>query len=406
MEKVKTLWNILVGLMLGGVGILMIYGAIHELTDTSPVLLWVFGIFEIALGIFMLTNAKSGARADIEWGKLRQNKYISRRVVLFLVLLMIYMFGAIGVNIRASEAGRNMIRILWTEAAGFAAIVIAYILMIIQAFKERKTNKIQDQMFAQVKLHANEQWFTMVIDHTENKEDRSYLTGYVTGTVKKNDQVYFYLSDHSRYRGIINALIKKDIQVEQAENEECTLEIITGGEMRDLPFGVCTSYIPFPKGNAENVVSNPVLFALLNGLPEHSGQEGYINYIVNEILNAKLLLRIMPADTGRIPDKIYAYFFGNNGPFRVPVVVHDHMPDETLPVYTDWAALQRCFDYGDEEEQKYSRAIVASFEELQVYLKHPVENIVINPFGPKDFFLSAELIRAIQEALEESRKEE
>ena len=94
MEKVKTLWNILVGLMLGGVGILMIYGAVHELTDTSPVLLWVFGIFEIALGIFMLTNAKSGARADIEWGKLRQNKYISRRVVLFLVLLMIYMFGS------------------------------------------------------------------------------------------------------------------------------------------------------------------------------------------------------------------------------------------------------------------------------------------------------------------------
>jgi hypothetical protein len=72
-----------------------------------------------------------------------------------------------------------------------------------------------------------------------------------------------------------------------------------------------------------------------------------------------------------------------------------------LPVFTDWDALGR---YGYVIEDPASTVLVMEFEKCRQLMQTGYTGIVINPFGPRPFYLGSDYIRSLTE-LEEYQKE-
>ena len=72
-----------------------------------------------------------------------------------------------------------------------------------------------------------------------------------------------------------------------------------------------------------------------------------------------------------------------------------------LPVFTDWDALGR---YGYVIEDPASTVLVMGFEKCRQLMQTGYTGIVINPFGPRPFYLGSDYIRSLTE-LEEYQKE-
>ena len=382
--------------LLVGAGMIMGYLTEHRIGLSAMAVLWA------VLGVLSLQGTLKMTEKDYRRSHVRVNKYVTRRIFLFLSLVLVFITVAVLVNIRLSARGRDMGRALIIEVILGCAVLAAYVMELVSLYKTRKASRIQDESFADLPIYINDRYFSMVVDELTNEGDSSFLHGFLHGTVKASDKVFFYFSDGSIFKGQVTSILADGISADTVTDSPCVLEINTKGKMQYQPFMICTSLLPYGNDSVERVISNPRLTSLLNGYREQKDKEGYINYLAALIVHSSFMVRVIPAEENSPWYKrVVEYFFGYRGQIRMPVVSGENLQAEALPVYTDWMAYMR----GAHGDERQGMAVLMKFEEILHHLHAPISGVVINPFGPADFYIPPAFARTLQQHIEEKKKE-
>ena len=409
MEKIKIFFWRLIGLAFLGMGIFVIISSFQE---EDFLVIFLMGLLMTGMGFLFARYSKQIVNAEIEEKKQNKpNKYVIRQVILFLILMMGYFFFCIYLLDKYSKVNKDIKTLLMVEGIGFVGIFIGFCILMYNAVKQRKNNKIHDWAFSKNSIHKNNNIFTMIIDCCWFEDGKTYMRGNVHGKVEKSDEVYIYYPLDKAYSSKIEDIQKEGISRDCMEEERCTLVIKTDHPVSFPNYTLCTSIIPFGNKNLERNIDNPEIVGLLNAYQEQIKNDGYFGALIYEIVHGKYLVRALPIkEYDNVFTKIHNFFFGHQGNYSIDLVENEQ-GEGALPIYTDWQAVNDSLKEVKEEYIKQRQAMVLSFDEIQKVANNMNQSIVINPFSSSSYHLSRELINAIinsedyQKEFDQAKKE-
>ncbi len=222
------------------------------------------------------------------------------------------------------------------------------------------------------------------------KAEGNVLEGYVQGTMKENDQVYAILPGTEQpVAARILTIHAADKEVRKAKDIYARVTY-DAGQYHLTPYTVLSSQRPMHQITPMIQAENPRLSGMVSVYTTEFANSDYISLLNYDICHGQYLI---PATFG--PDQ------KNHGDMMEPLPGHARVaflsvnselePDKPcLPVFTDWDALGR---YGYIIEEPEAASLVMDFNKCTGLMNQGYTGIVINPFGPRPFYLAKEYVQ-------------
>ena len=255
-----------------------------------------------------------------------------------------------------------------------------------------RRRRIRSLKYAASSCHNRRFHFTVY------KTENGICSGYVQGKIMTGDKVYMLLpgSDNAALARV-QKIIAGDKETESAA--ECHVSVTLECSVNIVPFTVISTQ--YPGHSIENMITseNPRVSGIISVYNDHYAEDEYIGILNYDICHGYYLVPARNTNGGTgdmmypLKDQTSVSFLSVNTVAR---------PDlACLPVFTDWDALGR---YGYVIEDPASTVLVMEFEKCRQLMQTGYTGIVINPFGPRPFYLGSDYIRSLTE-LEEYQKE-
>ena len=390
MNVFKKIIFVLAGIMFILVGFTLIYSCFGQYRNDPDFLkMLIVGIMMIVMGLFFLLGSDFIVKANAPERIGKTNKYYTRQLLLYAVLMFAYAFIA---SIKIAQNPSK--KFIWLVLIGILIIYGLLIYIAIRHIKNRKHNKIQDGFFEDLNNHENKNIFTMVIDYYWFEDEKMYLRGNVSGKVELNDKFYYYFLDQKKfYYDNVKGIEIEGKKKNSAKDCRATL-IVNSKQAVDWPYEtVCSSMLPYKNTDLNFNITNPHVLGLIEDIDNQMKKYYFPDYMIHALTDGRFLVRVKRGEIDKnIFRKIYEFFFGFDGPFDLYTVERTDKQD-ALAVYTDWSQLKLGKKKGEEREKE---ALVLTFDELQeLLLNNERMPLVINPFSKQYLFMPLELIREI-----------
>lgn len=346
----------------------------------------IFFILTIAMAAMLATcffvmHHVNSAYDEAE-GYLNNNARISRWVknLAFADLLVIFLMAMITVSIstggRPAEQG-HIVFLFW-------AVLFASCLYLIRFSRyAARRRRIRTLKYAASSVHKRRFHFTVY------EADANVCSGYVQGKIMTGDQAYVC------FPGASGPLFAKVLNI-RAEGREVrqvrdSAAMITFDCRQTITANtVISSHHAVHQITPVIQAENPRISGMISVYTQKFADDAYIGILNYDICHGQYLLPARPAKpSGRdmmdpLPAHAAVSFLSVNARTQ---------PDRPcLPVFTDWDALGR---YGYVIEEQQSASVVMDFQKCTEVMRQGYTGIVINPFGPRPFYLGEDYIRSL-----------
>jgi hypothetical protein len=279
----------------------------------------------------------------------------------------------------------------WIYVIGMAVLAAVWIYAANYRKNKDAGARIHDLMKENV-LQKDRRYTILLEKKTETETDRTDVEGMVHGEVHCGDQVYVLYPHQKEQICRIAEIHAGEQKVTKAKD---MMAVITLKDLakQELPaFTVLSSIHPAQTQLASgvNAAENPYLLGIMMEYVRFNREEGYYDLLFYGICHSQYLAAGTAQSVLKggdimdiLPDRTDVGF---------PSVTPVGGKEQILPIFTDWDALHR---WKDMIMAGNSVTIALNFPQLIPLLKDRFTGLVINPFGPKPFALSQELLRTI-----------
>ena len=350
---------------------------------------------------------RSGMRLyDAKYREAEKEKLGGRwvRNTLFAGMIVIFLTAAFVTVMETSIHGGDTGKV-WRFIIFFLiAVCAAVVLYLKHTVRESRKRKIVNRLSQEAVLNPSGR-FSMVIDRVySSTEDQRYAyAGNVKGTLHTGDRVCVIQPD-----GLVSettvTLIQRDNKILKKVSSSWTggppLLVILGTD-RDgqafLPYSVISGIRPTEADPSVNRLESPALRAYLCAYDEHVGNENFAAVLVDAIVHSRFLVPVVTKDQEiRDPSVILP----EDTEYQYPTVSTAMLEgSEVVQVYTDWDALSGWGYLMDPTCLQGTK--IMTFEELTSLVTEHYAGMVIDPFGPKHFYLSAPFLVSLSGRNEE-----
>ena len=255
-----------------------------------------------------------------------------------------------------------------------------------------RRRRIRSLKYASPSCHNRRFHFTVY------KTENGLCSGFVQGKIMTGDKVYVLLPGSDK---AVLAKVQKIIAAgkETGKAADCYASVMFECPVSIVPFTVISTQ--YPDHVIENMIraENPRVSGIISVYNDHYAEDEYIGILNYDICHGCYLVPARNTAGGNgdmmfpLRDQTAVSFLSVNTVAR---------PDlACLPVFTDWDALGR---YGYVIEDPASTVLILDFEKCRQLMQTGYTGIVINPFGPRPFYLGSDYIRSLTE-LPEYQKE-
>ena len=381
MEKVRIVLLRILGLFWTAFGLYILYAAVSS--GDRSLLSYLAGVILAGSGAFFAWKAKSIVQTVPPATEFQ--KTISRRIILFTLMMLGYILLAVYIAVRADMRGVNLRRIMIVEAVGLAAVILAYLWLLRQIITQRKNYRIQDPLMARFPPYENNKDFHFLVSAVNSEEGKVSVKGRMLGTLDAGDPVWVLV-----YGSALRAEVKEVIMHDT--ESMLVFEEVPAERFEDA---VITTRIPYPYRNSEQPFANAELSALLEFMraKEAIPAEQMIR-IAWLAARGTFLMRTIPEPADTWFRKLHRWLFGYSGFFRAGTVHPEHTSEDMYAVYTDRDAYNRI---EEKEGGPKSEAMIMTFPQIMELRAKQPGAVVLNPFGPVSFLLSEALLDHIME---------
>ncbi len=284
-------------------------------------------------------------------------------------------------------------KMTWMEIAGFGAVGIAVYLYLKNYHKTKDVGaRIHDLMYQNAANHARR--YTLLVEEAVKTDQKEIvLKGLVHGEMRVGDEVYLLTPKEEIGQFRIRQLLVNNNKVRKAKNVRVSLTFFGTGEEMDIPeFSVVSSVHPYCSKitDGENVVENPYLSGLLQDYTLKNFNKNYVSLLFYSICHAKYLIAGTAQNTEAAGDIMDVP--QNRTDVGFSSVSQAGKSEAMLPIFTDWGALKNWKDIVNGDK---SITLVLDFPHAVDIWKNGFSGIVIDPFGPRPFALSTQMIEGI-----------
>ena len=360
--------------------------------------LWVLGIMTAACaaaGLLMLVLVHTGmciaeggcAAAERErlFGRWTKHTLFAGMITMALTAFWI----------RGTEAWVNGdfgFRTVYAIGGAFISCIIAVLLYVSVCRRESRKRKRVKELAEEAVLNGGRR-YSMVIDCAYAGENGEYLyAGRVHGTIRTGDTVHVIIPGGNSHPAYVTGLVRGEKRTGQLKDESGGIFLKAEPEEAFPTYALITGIGEAPAVNGENHLESRDVLGYVQGYDDHVGENEYMAVLVYIISHSRYLVPVytpgkeMP-DPSRIPGEDAQTEY-------VTVSARMRPKDRVLPLYTDWDALGRWRDLTDSGCRE--AAVIMTSEEVTKLAAERYTGAVINPFGPKPFFLSASLLLKLQ----------
>ena len=224
------------------------------------------------------------------------------------------------------------------------------------------------------------------------KAEGNRLEGYVQGTMMESDQVYAILPGTDQpLAAKVLTLTANNKPTRKAKDVYARITYDAG--QHQLPqYTVLSSQRPVHQITPMIQAENPRLSGMVCVYTKEFANGDYISLLNYDICHAQYLIPAAFSPDQKkhgdmmepLPGKAKVSFLS---------VSSELEPDKPcLPVFTDWDALGR---YGYIIEEPDAASLVMDFRKCYELMNQGYTGIVINPFGPRPFYLAKEYLQSL-----------
>lgn len=317
------------------------------------------------------------------------------RSVLMIVAILTLAEALIVIVEYQADTGKNSDMILTEEIVSFAAAALAIYLYVRNYHKTKEVGlRIHDLMNQNV-LHKDRR-YTLVVDKTwPVKNGITTVGGIIHGEIRTGDEIYAIFQDTvegKTYR--VHELKEEDKKVRKAKNIYVTVTLSGVTDVEKIPiFTVMSDIHPYfstPSSEVNNT-ENPYLSGLLQEYTRLHNDDQYSGLLYYCICHAKYLIAGVGNGSKGVSGDIVDVP-RNNTDVGFSAVMQTGRKEQIFPVFTDWEALRRWKDIVNAEK---SITLVMDFPQIASVLGNGFDGMVIDPFGPRPFELSNEMVKDI-----------
>ena len=361
--------------------------------ETEPDYLAAFFLVTVLILVLMVINYLNLVYDRIA-GFAGKRKAVCRwtRSTMFYGLVTVFVIFMIEISLVPSGNLRSEGR-SYQIIFGFAA-VIAAIWMYAKNYKKTKDVGARINDLRKENVLQAERRYTLLIEQMKDAEDDSVkIEGFVHGEMHAGDQVYTVYPNNPELLCRIKTLSVGGEKVRNAKNSMVTLTVKGLPQNLQLPaYTVLTDIHPYKSElqTGINNVENPYLTGLLMEYSRFYREPKYFNMVVYEVCHAKYLIAGTAQGNKRLGDMMDV--LSNQTDVGFPSVSQTGRKEQMLPIFTDWEALKNWKDVVNGDR---SVTLIMDFQQLLPILRNGFSGMVIDPFGPRPFALTQELVESI-----------
>ena len=304
------------------------------------------------------------------------------RYLLFGNLVTVFLMMMIEVSISHPE---------WTERAPwlltallFAAVFASVIFLSRYGKYAARRRRIRNLQYAL--SSCGRRRFRFTVYEAEGQTCR----GYVQGKVMANDQVYVNMPGKNvPEAGRIIRIMIDGKEEKSASGRYAEMTVECAGEI--IPYTVISTHYTMHQTKPVIQAENPHLSGIISVYSDHYANDDYIGILNYDICHGEYLV---PARrTGKTGTRDMMDPLNSQTSVSFYSVNTAASPDEAcLPVFTDWDALSR---YGFVIEDPQSTVLIMNFDKCRRLTEQGYSGIVIDPFGPRPFYLGRDYIATL-----------
>lgn len=251
--------------------------------------------------------------------------------------------------------------------------------------------RIHDLIYEQV-MNKNRRYTLLINKDIPMDKNGCTINGKIYGEIHVGDQVVVLHPNVKEIYCKVTSLQISSGEVKSVKDSDVRINLSCAQVSNILSFSVLTDIQTFVStvGDSVNVCENPYIVGMIMEYAQHYRESGYYPLLVYSICHGHFLV-VGNAQgntvTGDIMDTL-----PSKTDVGFPSVSPVNEKREIFPIFTDWDALSRWKDMirGDR-----SVSIVVSFQQILPIINNHFAGIVVNPFGPKPFAMSNDLIQSI-----------
>lgn len=291
------------------------------------------------------------------------------------------------------SAQQNAETFMSSELICFAAVMAA-IWLYAKTYKKTKDVGARINDLIKENVLQPERRYTLMIEHMEDAAEESMaIEGFVHGEMRVGDQVYTVYPNIPEHLCRVKSLDVGGKRVHTAKNTLVKINVKGLPPKQMWPaYTVLTDIRPYQSKlqSGVNNVENPFLLGLLMEYSRYYRDQKYFNLLLYAVCHAKYLI------AGTVQDGKVSVDLMDVLPAKTdvgfPSVSQTGSKDQMMPIFTDWNALKNWKDIVNGEK---SVTLMLGFDQLIAVIRNGFTAMVIDPFGPRPYALSQELIESI-----------
>lgn len=279
------------------------------------------------------------------------------------------------------------------ETVCFLAVAAAVFLYAVNYHKTKDVGaRIRDLMYAN-SLQKGRRYTLMVEKNGTAEDERIKINGIVHGEMRVGDEVYHIFPNVEEKVYRITGLEVGGQNVRRAKNVEVIVKLSYRGEQDEIPaYSIISDVSTYHSKISEGVnnTENPYLSGMLEEYTRFHSNRVYASMLYYSICHATYLTagivqnRKSVGDIMDVPQDHTDIGFSS--------VTQTGKKEQMLPVYTDWDALRNWKEIINSDR---SVTILTTFPQLVEMLRNGFSGIVINPFGPRPYALTLDMVESI-----------
>ena len=241
--------------------------------------------------------------------------------------------------------------------------------------------------------------FTLLTESLATDGIHIIVTGKVNGTIRKGDKAVVKYGEKCSPKVRILSIKVNNRKVHSVTDAVASLYITVTQDKREkyylYKYSVLTGMMTIPENKGIQNTENPGLLAMISGFEKHHDDRVYLSLLNYELIHAKYFIcgmlreNDMKVRTGDIMDPLL-----KNTNVQFPgVFVNGKQDRQLLALFTDWDSLRRWQSAMKDEK---ACALIADMPQVINMVNKGFQGAVINPFGPKSFFVSPELMNSLR----------
>ncbi len=304
------------------------------------------------------------------------------RSLLFGNLLIVFMIMLMEVSINQPSWTQKQ---PWILTALLLAAVFASVIFLSRYGKyAARRKRIRDLKYTL--SSCGRRRFRFTVYETDGQKCR----GRVQGKIMTGDQVYVMLPGRKEpLAGRIMQIAADGRQV--SSTAEGYAEITVECSEAISPFTVVSTHYPMHQSAPVIQAENPHLSGILSAYSDHYANDDYIGILNYDICHGEFLVPARIAG-GKANRDMMDPLNSQTSVVFLSVSTADSPDEACLPVFTDWDALGR---YGFVIEEPKSTVLVMDFNRCRQLTEQGYSGIVIDPFGPRPFYLGRDYIQSL-----------